>query len=137
MKKITRWRPDTCECEIEYEWDDSVPAEKRTHAVSRVIKKCAAHEKTATHEEHYEKVLGENQRKNIFYAKMLEMKALADEVTDEDGRVTKVLKKGLQYKWHFDANRNLVVDTTGFPAKEKKALKNLARAEFNSKINLA
>jgi len=25
-KRITRWNPDSCECVIEYSWDDSDPA---------------------------------------------------------------------------------------------------------------
>lgn len=31
MKHITSHRPDTCGCELHYEWDDAVPAEERVH----------------------------------------------------------------------------------------------------------
>ncbi len=31
MKHITTWRPDTCECELHYEWDDTQPEDQRVH----------------------------------------------------------------------------------------------------------
>lgn len=40
---ITTWRPDTCECEVQYSWDDSVPAEERVHSLHKVVKACAEH----------------------------------------------------------------------------------------------
>ena len=30
-KHLTRWRPDTCGCVIEYEWDSDRPEEARRH----------------------------------------------------------------------------------------------------------
>lgn len=38
----TRWRPDTCECSIEYEWDDAVASDVRTHTTVAVVP-CPVH----------------------------------------------------------------------------------------------
>lgn len=35
--RTTKWRPDTCECELEYQWDDSLAEAQRTHTCSRII----------------------------------------------------------------------------------------------------
>lgn len=36
--RTTKWRPDTCGCELEYEWDDSVAEEQRTHTCTRIVR---------------------------------------------------------------------------------------------------
>lgn len=38
----TRWRPDTCACVIDYEWDDDAPIEAREH-VPVAIEACPIH----------------------------------------------------------------------------------------------
>lgn len=42
--KKTLWRPDTCDCQIEYEWDDTQSEDTRTHNLSRIIKPCSIHD---------------------------------------------------------------------------------------------
>ena len=59
----TRWSPDTCGCVIEYEWDDSVPEDQRTHSLSNVVSKCPAHA-ALTDNNTFSSVLDENPRKN-------------------------------------------------------------------------
>ena len=70
MIRTNVWIPDTCRCEIEYTWDDSVPAEQRIH-IPKSVKKCMAHdgvdEPTA-----YGKVKEENDNKNIAVGMMME-----------------------------------------------------------------
>ena len=60
--KTTRYSPDTCQCVIEYTWDDTQPEATRTHTLS-TISKCSAHsalgDTTA-----YNTVFEENPRKN-------------------------------------------------------------------------
>lgn len=60
--QTTRWKPDTCDCVIEYDWDDSMESDKREHAL-KSINKCAFHNKlddiTA-----FETVMPENVLKN-------------------------------------------------------------------------
>ena len=41
--RTTRWSPDTCDCIVEFTWDDSVREDQRTHTLSNVINKCPAH----------------------------------------------------------------------------------------------
>jgi hypothetical protein len=62
----TLWTPDTCDCSIEYEWDDAVDAKQRTHTAYKVHKVCEAHQhkSISDHHEHYKTILAENQSKN-------------------------------------------------------------------------
>jgi hypothetical protein len=39
-----KWSPDTCGCVVEFEFDDALPEDKRTHALHTVHQKCKAHE---------------------------------------------------------------------------------------------
>jgi hypothetical protein len=33
MKKLTRWSPDTCKCEIDYAWDTDDHEDHRRHTI--------------------------------------------------------------------------------------------------------
>jgi len=59
----TRWKPDTCGCVVELEWDASLPQEDRVHTVPRV-EACAAHCALPSAGERYDAVLAENRLKN-------------------------------------------------------------------------
>lgn len=64
MIQKTKWKPDTCECEIVYEWDDSLPDDQRVHTLAS-IQKCQHH---AKHDDDtaYDQVLNkENKLKNM------------------------------------------------------------------------
>ncbi len=94
------WSPDTCECQIEFEFDDEVPAEERVHTGTRIVKRCSAHDQsdfTDCHD-HYKSVLDENQRKNILLGKLMEAHP---EIVDikEDGSAQ--LKPHVDYIHHF------------------------------------
>ena len=39
----TRWSPDTCQCVIEYTWDDSVAQDQRAHNYSKHVNLCPIH----------------------------------------------------------------------------------------------
>src|SRR3989304_5748981 len=41
--RTTRWRPDTCGCELEYEWDDSLPEAQRVHTCVRIVRNGPEH----------------------------------------------------------------------------------------------
>jgi hypothetical protein len=43
MLKTTLWRPDTCGCEVEYQWDTGQPLDTRVHTPSGVWVLCSAH----------------------------------------------------------------------------------------------
>ena len=137
MLKITRWRPDTCDCELEYEWDDSQNEDVRTHSVKNILKACPVHSSIATKGQHYATVLDENQRKNKVLGEILEkLPALVEEVTQEDGTTVKKLRKGLEYKWSFDVDRNLEVDLVGAKLTEKSAVKVLTDVLFPGKVKI-
>ena len=60
------WRPDTCECSIEEEYDRDIPNSEIT--CSKVIKKCTAHQDIADTDLYgviYANPDGENKRKNL------------------------------------------------------------------------
>lgn len=62
MIKTTVWKPDTHDCVIEYEWDDSLPEDQRTHTV-KVIHNCPE-EITGTNKQKFDKIVEENRFKN-------------------------------------------------------------------------
>jgi hypothetical protein len=61
--QTTRWRPDTCKCVVDYNWDDQTSEDKREHTLSK-IEKCEFH-KDFSDEAAYTMVGGENINKNI------------------------------------------------------------------------
>ena len=44
--KVCTWTPDTCSCQIEYEWDETTDETHRpTHIFHKVVKNCGIHGK--------------------------------------------------------------------------------------------
>jgi hypothetical protein len=134
MIKKTRWRPDTCGCEVEYEWDDSLAQENRVHQASGIIRKCSAHQNTSSKEDHFDKVLKENQMKNVVEGRLLEDESLTDQFTDEQRNLRRRLKPGIKYNWSFDQNRNLIVDLVGGTKTQKEVLKAKTDSLFGNKV---
>ena len=122
MKKITRWFPDTCSCVIDFEWDTDNP--NAPHTGKEVVKACLAHQgfdATA----HYNKVLSENQTKNLVIKHVIEN---APELVDVDEKGNKTLKNG-KMAYFFDENRKLNVIATGLTALNKDAIVALIGSE--------
>ena len=137
MIKTNLWRPDTCECEMEYEWDDAVDQNSRVHTISEVKKSCPAHAGLVGKVKIYNVVMDENKRKNIIFGKILEnIPTAVEEIIQDDGSIVKQLKKGKNYNWSFDANRILQVDLVGFTDAEKNAVKTLANSFFPNKVTI-
>lgn len=61
--KTTRWSPDTCGCIVEYDWDDAVSQEQRSHLFRGTVNACLVHAALAG-EAHYNTVAVENRTKN-------------------------------------------------------------------------
>jgi len=130
------WSPDTCECQIEFEFDDELPPESREHKASKVIKKCPAHSTTdiIDHHDHYDTVLKENKRKNILLGKMVEAHPELAKI-GPDG--SKNLKDDIDYIHSFTGtgkNRVLEVEFAGqnftFLKKHKDKIKEISDTEF-------
>lgn len=83
--RVTRWLPDTCQCELDYIWDDAKPD---VEGQVVLVKACPAHRGKQGGD-----VLAENRRKNTAIAQVAE--ALAIEPTEVG--------------WEWDAQRNLVL----------------------------
>lgn len=64
MIHTNRWRPDTCECVIEYQWDDSLPEKERTHKVVKIANACEKHKKIKGKQKQYEAITEDNIAKN-------------------------------------------------------------------------
>ncbi|MBA7608869.1 hypothetical protein ES703_16053 [subsurface metagenome] len=115
MLQVTRWSPDTCGCILEYEWDDTLDENARTHSFKKAVKLCE-HHKALIADKAYDEVLSENTRKNQAFGLAKEVKP---ELEMED------------YTWSFDANRKLKVGFLGkLKAGEKSGLQTLCDNEF-------
>lgn len=114
MLKITTWRPDTCDCVIEYTWDDEVPQNEIVQTIHKITEACQHHQGIVVQADHFDQVLKENQGKNIALSVALDnFPQLAEDKILADGSVNKVLAAGVNYDYSFDKNRNLIVSFTG------------------------
>ena len=105
--KTTQWGPDTCECVIEYSWDDSQPEGTRQHNLSRVVKRCPEH--TAGPDSAVWNVVGEeNPRKNRAIDEIVQR--APDQFVDiaQDG--TRTLKEGItiDFEWTGSAPNRII-----------------------------
>jgi hypothetical protein len=95
---MTRWHPDTCGCEIEYDDDIKVVA---------IHKKCAKHGATADAVTHLDIVLSHNRRKNAVHNAVVEhLKTLG---LDHDGVHT-----------GYDEQDNLIVSNSKLGAADQQ-----------------
>lgn len=114
-----RWSPDTCECEIEYSWDEDLPQDGRTTTISFVNKSCQYHRNllpnsTVT----YSCIIDENQKKNKSLQTALENAAdkLADTFVNPEGVQYYTLKNGIVFSFSFSGtapNRILTIQFVG------------------------
>lgn len=112
----TIWRPDTCDCEIIYEWDDREPEDRRVHRLKRVISRCSVHSGIPL-SSLFDVVLEENRRKNMTL----------------DFAQSIVHTVGLEnYRWSFDSNRTLIVEISGLTASQKKGLQSSCDTSFGA-----
>lgn len=124
MKHITRWRPDTCACVLELEWDDEHPEDAREHRPVK-IERCAAHEHRGCSNEHvFGVVHAENRHKNRTHTLLLEAGGAEHVDTLPNG------VKRLKHEAHFtfDAERALRVTFPNAPEHLKPTLDKAAKA---------
>src|SRR5215212_113781 len=126
----TQWQPDTCDCILEYSWDDSVPADQRVHTPTNSIK-CPFHTNQATHSAVYNTVVNENQRKNIGFQTALDNGPTSLFDLQADG--SRTLKNNITYSWTWSGtapNRLLTVTFTGITL--TNAQKNAIQTKLNT-----
>lgn len=114
MKKITTWKPDTCECVLRLEWDTEQPAETRVHSAAGGTP-CAAHAAVGDVVAVADAVKAENRGKNQSLAALL---AHAPDLKPED------------VAFRFAADRSLVLTAPKLGARKSAARAALAAAGF-------
>jgi hypothetical protein len=139
--RTTRWSPDTCDCVIEYNIDET-----GNTTFKNTVKTCPAHSKHHGKTDHFSVVLEENQRKNKTLAEAAEIAGVnlnPDEVissmsfgTEEEKIVyEQTLKEGMKVKaqkfvkefnssYQFDKDRKLIVNHPSMTAAQKTVLQN-------------
>lgn len=133
MKKTTRWRPDTCGCVLEYDWDDEAPFDPVTNWTA--VKSCDAHAGT----EHLEQttVLKENQHKNRIVNELVsEFPQLRRKRFNmETGEVEEEMDPN-KLRWSFNDQRELVVSLPTLPEPAKASLKAALEAAHKGKVRI-
>lgn len=152
MKQITRWTPDTHpDVSIDIEWDSDVPSEERVHTFKRFARKGDKWERpvpgadpvlveTGTEiqspkearfvalsdEQQYERILLENNTKNMVMGAILEE---YDEITREreqdDGTMVKEFRPGMEPAWSLDEEGNVHIELKGAAADASTDRKNI------------
>jgi hypothetical protein len=130
--RTTQWSPDTCNCVIQYSWEDSLPPDQRTHTLATVVSRCSAHAGFSG-QAHFDQVTTENTRKNRVHGAILaNIPALTQTITNPDGTTSVSLKNGVTLNWSFDTNRHLMVTLSGATAAQKAQLQTLADSAFGA-----
>ena len=119
----TLWSPDTCGCQIEYEWDDTVPQDQRTHTVSLIVKACPIHSHHTDISTHYDDVLGENQSKNKAIGLLVKTFKKLDGGQDE-------------IKWRFEADRSIVLSHPLLTQADKETMNTLPKPDIIKKVKV-
>lgn len=130
MLKTTKWLPDTCNCVIEYTWDDAVDESERTHTFSRVLSTCAFHGSCGTDDEQYQVILKENETKNCVRNCLLGNERLTYVYTDSFGQNVTGFLQTINVDFSFSGQndqRTLLVSITGIELteQEKSEIQNL------------
>lgn len=122
MIRTTTWRPDTCECVLEYSWDDATSEASRAHSLVKVVSFCPAHILLAG-VGLYNAVVSENQQKNRTYDIAA---ALLVSITPES------------WLWYYDSARVLQVVIPNLTTLRKNQLQSACDTAFGAgrvKIN--
>lgn len=126
------WAPDTCDCQVTYEWDDAVPAADRVHTVVANVP-CAPHVNVPLNQV-WARIIEENHRKNDVLDDALRFSAkLGVAQVDELGRTYYELKPGVTFRWEFDpVTRTMTVyfDGVTLTANERRQLQQRADQRY-------
>jgi len=133
--KTTRFSPDTCQCVLEYTWDDTVSETNRVHTLSNFVTKCPAHSSLSTDKDRWDSVFEENPRKALASQHILDNSpttALYDIING-----VRQLKPSitLNFSWSGTApNRVLTISYTGITltTTQKNTIQSALNTRFGS-----
>jgi hypothetical protein len=131
--KTTRFSPDTCQCVLEYEWDDTLSETNRTHTLSNYVSKCPAHSGLSD-ANGWNTVFEENPRKNIARQLCLDNGPTSLYNTIDGSRQ---LKNTITYNFSWSGtapNRVLTISFTGITLtnQQKNTIQNVLNNRFGS-----
>lgn len=127
------WEPDTCGCIVEFYYDPKIDANQRVHTPFRVLKECELHSHDNDPNTCLTILTEESQRKNHALRDLAE---IADANTVDTIGEHKMFKEQKEPKYHFDKDRNLVIDTSkGFTGKSKKSLEGVL-TKYENKVKV-
>ncbi|OGM58421.1 hypothetical protein A3A75_00595 [Candidatus Woesebacteria bacterium RIFCSPLOWO2_01_FULL_39_10] len=131
--RITKWAPDTCECIVEYSWDDSVSEKQRVHTFVRIVRKGPEHahlsDKAA-----YEAMLDENLSRGRLLDAILTDPKFAPHVGDVSEAATGQTTKGSLPGHRPVVSYDSVFSGTGRRLRVSVPLMNLAEREVLQKL---
>jgi hypothetical protein len=117
MIKTTVWKPDTCDCEVRFQWDTEDPNLQTEPTLTYVGgQRCPLH---SSIQDHLGRIRDENGRKNQVENQILQTFAsvLGEEVDDGSGQLYLKWKGGITLNWHFEGegdSRVLHVSVSGY-----------------------
>ena|SRR5215216_381079 len=133
--QTTTWSPDTCDCELQYSWDDAEPEDTRVHSISFVNRSCNSHRNLLPNAAvTYSCVLDENSKKNKSLQTALENapNQLADVFTGEDGNTYYQLKNNIIFSYNFTGTApNRILNVTFVGATLTNQQKNTIQNKLN------
>lgn len=126
-QRITKWKPDTCTCVVNFQWDDAVAEDSRVHSLSS-IEKCEFHQ-ALSDADAFVAVKDENVTKNqVLGIVHTEHPDLVDSKADG----STVLKEAYEYAWSFDENRKLQVEIKGVDDAKSDAINASIEADLGA-----
>lgn len=105
--RTTRWRPDTCTCILEYQWNDATAPGQQTYTGSAVIYKCPSHSAIPDNML-YTSLKFENAQKNLIINTVKETMGMSD----NDVMLGKI-------SYTFDETRKMEVQVLGLTTLKK------------------
>lgn len=114
--RTTRWRPDTCDCIIDYTWDDTLPQDQIVHNVDNITRKCAAHQHLNNNNV-FLAVNNENPRRMKALKEILDRAPSGMYDIDPIDGVTRRLKPGIDINFSFSGvapDRVITLTLTGY-----------------------
>jgi len=110
----TRYSPDTCECVLEYTWDNSTTEANRTHTLKQFVNVCLAHQILSTDQDKWNTVFEENPRKNNALQTILNNSPTTALYDIINGARQLKQSLGLNFSWSGTApDRVLTLNITG------------------------